>query len=186
MGTMNLTNHLLIAMPSLADRNFHRTVTLICEHSDQGAIGLVINRPLDLTVSEICSHLKLNDVAEPAGQQRVMLGGPVQVEHGFILHQPAGTWEATLRIDDETGLSSSMDVLKAMAQGQGPKRALVALGYAGWAAGQLERELGENSWLTTPADPEIVFDLPYEHRWQAAAGKIGVDLTLLAGEAGHA
>jgi putative transcriptional regulator len=186
MTAVNLTNQLLIAMPKLADPNFHRTVTLICEHGAEGAIGLVVNRPLDLTLKEICEHLKLDEISPGAAVQRVLLGGPVQMERGFILHQPVGGWESTLTIDPDTGLTSSIDVLKAIALGQGPTRTLVALGYAGWAPGQLEKEIAENSWLTAPNDSDILFAMPYEERWQAAAGKLGVDLNLMSGDAGHA
>jgi putative transcriptional regulator len=186
MTAVNLTNQLLIAMPTLADPNFHRTVTLVCEHGAEGAIGVVINRPLELTLKEICEHLKLEEVLPEAAAQRVLLGGPVQMERGFILHQPLGGWESTLSIDSDIGLTSSVDVLRAIALGQGPRRTLVALGYAGWAPGQLEKEISENSWLTVPSDPDILFAMPYEERWQAAASKLGVDLNLMSVEAGHA
>lgn len=188
MVEVNLKNHLLIAMPGLADPNFHHSVALICEHNNEGAIGIILNRPLDLKLREVLNHL---EVAEKTGacscaDQPVLLGGPVQVEHGFILHQPKGEWSATLSIDAKTGLTSSIDILQAIAAGKGPERILIALGYAGWGAGQLEKELAENSWLCVPTDPDIMFDLPHEQRWHAAAGKLGIDLNLLPADAGHA
>lgn len=186
MSAVNLTGQLLIAMPKLADPNFHHTVTLICEHSDQGALGVVINRPLDLTLKEVCEHLKLDELVPDRVSQRVLLGGPVQTERGFVLHEPLGDWESTLTVDADIGLTSSLDVLRSIAAGNGPDRRLVALGYAGWGPGQLEQELVENSWLTVPHDKDILFRLPYEERWHAAAGKLGIDLNLLSAEAGHA
>jgi putative transcriptional regulator len=181
-----LTNHLLIAMPALADPNFNRTVTLICEHTDQGALGIVINRPLDVRLSEIFAQLTLERFDEKASQQPVLQGGPVQQERGFVLHDDTRPWDSTLRISDSIAVTTSRDILVAIARGEGPRNALVALGYAGWAPGQLEREIAENAWLSVTATPEILFGTPFEERWEAAARLIGIDFGRLSSEAGHA
>jgi putative transcriptional regulator len=184
--TPSLRNHLLVAMPALADPNFSQSVTLLCEHNDEGALGVVINRPIDLSLGELLAHLGLEtDDAELAARP-VYQGGPVQTERGFVLHEPLGDWEHTLAVTETLGLTTSGDILSALATGEGPERVLVALGYAGWGAGQLESELAHNAWLHAPADPELVFDLPVEERWQAAARLLGVDLALLSGDTGHA
>lgn len=182
----SFTNHFLIAMPSLADVNFYRTVTLICEHSSDGAMGIVINRTTDLRLRDILEQLELEALEESVADQPVYLGGPVQNNRGFVLHEPLGRWESTLPISDTLGVSTSRDILAAIAENRGPDRFLIALGYAGWAAGQLEREISENSWLSGPANREIVFDVPLERRWVAAAELVGVDLSNLSSETGHA
>ncbi len=182
----SLSNHFLIAMPALADPNFHHTATYICEHNDEGALGLVINRPTDLQLGEILEHMGIVATAGDIATQPVFLGGPVQNDRGFVLHQPVGDWEATLKVTEDTGITSSRDILEAIARGEGPEKTFITLGYAGWGAGQLEQELAANAWLSGPADSRIVFDTPYEQRWEAAAGLIGVDINLLSGEAGHA
>lgn len=181
-----LGNHFLIAMPGLVDPNFFHTVTYLCEHNPEGALGIVINRPLNLTLREILQHMDLEPATAAIGDQPVYLGGPVQQERGFVLHRPLGDWEATLKVSGDIGVTSSRDILMAIAAGQGPQHSLIALGYAGWGAGQLEQEIGANAWLSGPADERIVFDLPHEQRWEAAAARLGVDLNLLSGEAGHA
>ncbi|HEY9198642.1 MAG TPA: YqgE/AlgH family protein [Gammaproteobacteria bacterium] len=180
-----LSNHFLIAMPGLADPNFFHTVTFICEHDADGAMGIVINRPLDLRLADIITHMDIH--ATPATEPLpIFQGGPVQTERGFVVHAPLGDWEATLKVSDEIGVTASQDVLAAIASGRGPQRALIALGYAGWGAGQLEREIAENAWLSGPATAEVLFDTPVEKRWAAAAALLGVDLTLLSSDAGHA
>jgi putative transcriptional regulator len=187
MGTFDsLNNHFLIAMPALSDPNFHHTATYICEHNDEGALGLIINRPTDLRLGEILEHMGIEVTTDEIAAQPVYLGGPVQNDRGFVLHQPVGNWEATLKVTQDTAITSSRDILDAIARGEGPEKTFITLGYAGWGAGQLEQELAENAWLSGPADSRIVFDTPYEQRWEAAAGLIGVDLKLLSGEAGHA
>ena len=180
-----LSNHFLIAMPGLADPNFFHTVTFICEHDADGAMGIVINRPLDLNLADIITHMDIQVTPETA-QLPIFQGGPVQTERGFVLHAPLGDWEATLQVSDEIGVTASQDVLAAIAAGRGPKRSLIALGYAGWGAGQLEREIAENAWLSGPATAEILFDTPVEKRWAAAAALLGVDLNLLSSDTGHA
>ncbi|MBI5041967.1 MAG: YqgE/AlgH family protein [Gammaproteobacteria bacterium] len=180
-----LNNHFLIAMPGLADPNFFHTVTYICEHDADGAMGIVINRPLDLHLADILTHMDIQATPATAGLP-IFQGGPVQPERGFVLHTPQGSWEATLQVSTDIGLTASQDVLAAIAAGQGPQRFLIALGYAGWGAGQLERELSDNAWLSGPATAEVLFDMPVEKRWAAAAALLGVDLNLMSGDAGHA
>jgi putative transcriptional regulator len=184
--SQHLTNQFLIAMPGLEDPNFFHSVTYICEHNEQGALGLVINRPLDMRLGEILQHIQLQHSEPEARQIQVHLGGPVQQDRGFVLHEPLGGWEATLKVTDRIGITSSIDILQAIAKNEGPERSLITLGYAGWGAGQLEQEMAENAWLSGPADPDILFNSPDEERWKAAAASLGVDLDLLSGEAGHA
>lgn len=182
----DLTNHFLIAMPSLADPNFSRTVTYLCDHNPEGAMGLVINRPLDLSLAELAGHVNV-EVTDPSRAGiPIFQGGPVQGERGFVLHRPGGEWEATLSITGDIALTMSRDIIEAIAGGEGPREHLIALGYAGWGAGQLEAELAANAWLSGPADPAILFELPVERRWEAAAALLGVDLTLLSTDIGHA
>jgi len=184
--TESLSNHFLIAMPTLEDPNFHHTATYICEHDEDGALGLVINRPLNMCLGDILRHMDIEASSEEISSQPVFMGGPVQNDRGFVLHEPSGNWEATLRVTNDIGVTSSSDILAAIAAGKGPRRTLITLGYAGWGAGQLEQEIAANAWLSGPASPDIVFDTPYEQRWFAAAALIGVDLNLLSGDMGHA
>ena len=186
-SNISLTNHFLIAMPSLADPNFTHTVTYICEHNAEGAMGVVINRPMGISLAEILPQLKIEAAMEidPA-LIPLYEGGPVQREHGFVLHRPPGEWRSSLGITKAVTLTTSQDILSAIAHGRGPDAYLIALGYAGWGPGQLEEEIAQNSWLSGPADPAILFDLPDASRWQAAAAALGVDLNLLSSEIGHA
>jgi putative transcriptional regulator len=181
-----LTGHLLIAMPAMADPNFVRTVTYICEHTEQGALGIVINRPLQMDLGEVFQQLALETADAALSRQPVLRGGPVQTERGFVLHEPSQKWDSTVEVSETVHLTTSQDILTAMAGGTGPRRALMALGYAGWGAGQLESELSANAWLTVPASAAIVFDIPYEARWSAAAGLLGINLATISSEAGHA
>ena len=183
---MDLTNHFLIAMPSLLDPNFHRTVTYMCAHNSEGAMGIVINRPLDLSLREVLGHMEIEATNPDVNDIRVVQGGPVQRERGFVIHHPAGEWDAVLRVGEEVAIATSRDILSAIATGEGPDSAVIALGYAGWGAGQLEREVSENAWLSGPADTRIIFDVPYDERWASAARLMGVDIDRLSGEAGHA
>ena len=183
-----LVNQFLIAMPELQDPNFSRTVTLICQHDANGALGVVINRPMEqLTLQDILDQFDLSSPASdsPIGAP-VYLGGPVQQQLGLVLHEGIGEWGSTLKISDELGLTSSRDILESMSTAQGPNHALLTLGYAGWGAGQLEDEIQDNAWLSVEADCEIIFRTPPKERWQAAAAKIGVDISHLAPGAGHA
>jgi putative transcriptional regulator len=181
-----LKDHFLIAMPSLADPNFFQTVTYICEHNPDGAMGIVINRPLELSLDEIFQQMDIQAQDAHAASQPVYLGGPVQTDRGFVLHRPLGKWHGTLPVTERVGLTASRDVLEAIAHGIGPDRALVALGYAGWGPGQLEQEMAANSWLNGPADHYILFELRAEQRWEAAARLLGIDIHHVSGEAGHA
>lgn len=182
----NLRSQFLVAMPAMGDPNFFQSVTLICEHNDDGALGLVINRPLQLTLGDMLAHMKIQPRELSVGEQPVLMGGPVQTERGFVLHGPPGEWDATMKVDEDLYITSSRDILEAMAEGRGPDNAIVALGYAGWGAGQLETELKENAWLNAPADQSILFETPIGERWAKAANLIGVDLNTLSGDAGHA
>lgn len=182
----SFSNQFLIAMPNLADPNFSRTVTLICEHSVEGAMGLTINRQLDLSLVNILEQLDINIPDPEKIGVAVYQGGPVQDNRGFILHEPLGKWESTLNITDTLGVSTSRDILQAIAEGMGPERYLVTLGYAGWGPGQLEHEISENAWLNGPADSGIIFETDPDARWNAAAEKLGVDLSKLSDQTGHA
>ena len=181
-----LSNHFLIAMPALADPNFARGLTLLCQHSAEGAMGLLVNRPSDYTLGDVLAQMGIATGDLALGQLPVLIGGPVHPDRGFVLHDDPRDWSSTLRFGNGLAVTTSREILVAMARGEGPKHVLVALGYSGWDAGQLEAELGENAWLTAPADQAIVFDTPLESRWQAAASSLGVDLRLLSDSAGHA
>jgi putative transcriptional regulator len=181
-----LSNQLLIAMPGMADPNFTQTVTLICEHSTRGALGLVINRPLPMTLGEVFTQLALASNDARLGERAVLKGGPVQVDRGFVVHRAGGSWDSTLKVSDSVHVTTSRDVLAALAGGAGPADAFVALGYAGWQAGQLEEEIRANAWLNVPASDAIIFDLPFEERWHAAGRLLGIELNRLGSTAGHA
>ena len=183
---MNLTDHFLIAMPNMADPNFSRSLTYVCEHNDQGALGLVINRPTDLTLSALLAQLSVPRIEPTLEGTAVHFGGPVQVDRGFVLHQPVGDWQSTLAVNGEIGLTTSKDILVAVGKGEGPNKLLVTLGYAGWAPGQLENELSQNAWLTVAAQPEVIFELPFEERLAAAMQLLGIDFASLSEQAGHA
>lgn len=184
--TSSLKNQLLIAMPGLDDPNFSRTVTYICEHTDAGAMGIVINRPSELKLSDVLHHMGIVTGNPDTDSQPVYLGGPVDEERGFVLHQTGRVWESSMAISDDVSITTSRDILENMARGEGPKKSLVALGYAGWGAGQLEDEMQDNAWLSGPANESILFDLPANERWAAAAQLLGVDMNLLSTDAGHA
>lgn len=184
--TANFTHHFLIAMPSMTDPHFARTLTYVAEHNEQGALGIIVNRPIDMTLAALFERIELPLEAEGFGAQPVYFGGPVQTDRGFVLHRPVGEWHSTLRVNDEVGLTSSRDVLQSIGSSGEPREVLVSLGYAGWAAGQLEQELVDNAWLTVAADVAILFDLPPEERLAAAMQKLGVDFANLSEVAGHA
>ena len=181
-----LANQLLIALPTLADPHFSRSVALVCQHDDEGAMGVVINRASEYTLGEVFRQMGIDSDDADLRARPVLAGGPVHPERGFVLHDGKREWDSSLAIADGLYVTTSRDVLEAMARGEGPASATVALGCAGWGAGQLEHELVENSWLTVPADAEVLFALPLEARWQAAAGRIGVDLARIADYSGHA
>lgn len=194
-SAFDLTNHFLIAMPSMLDPLFGGSVVYMCEHNKNGALGMVINKPTDMTMDVLLERISLKleivaDAAEffPSSLTRpVMFGGPVQVERGFVLHSHADkTFSSTINVTSDIGLTTSKDVLEAVARGDGPQQMLVSLGCSGWSPGQLEAEIGRNGWLTVAADPTIIFDLPYEQRFAAALKLLGVDPSMLSAESGRA
>jgi putative transcriptional regulator len=181
-----LANQLLVALPSLVDPNFERTVSLLCQHDADGAMGVIVNRRSDYTLGEIFSQMGIACGDDALCATPALAGGPVHPERGFVIHDGERAWESSLAVAEGLHVTTSRDVLEAMARGDGPARAIVALGCAGWSAGQLDAELADNSWLTVPSDGELLFALPLEARWQAAAGRIGVDMAHMPGYAGHA
>ena len=186
MEQTNLTNQFLISMPSLKDPNFEKTVTYICAHNDDGAMGIVINKPLEIGLGEIFVQMDITSANTDASNKPVYQGGPVQIDHGFILHQSNREWDSSIIVSPEISVTTSKDILEAMAEGDGPDESLVALGYAGWSAGQLEDELMANAWLTGPANIDIIFNTSSDQCWEAAAQHIGVDLEKLSSDIGHA
>lgn len=181
----NLTNHFLIAMPNMEDGNFSQSVTYICEHNDDGALGLTINRPSVISFNEIFSQLQL-ETPLPTQQQAIYNGGPVQIDRGFILHSPIANWDSSLQVTDHIAVTTSKDIMHAIANNEGPEKIIIALGYAGWGAGQLEHEMSENTWLSCPATEEILFNTPTDKKWKAAALLLGIDLAFLSNQTGHA
>lgn len=181
----DFSNQFLLAMPALVDGNFAGSVVYVCEHTTRGALGLVINRPTDLSLSALLERIELKVEGAPARDDAVYFGGPVQTDRGFVLHPAGQLFQATLELG-ELNLSTSQDVLFSIADGSGPAQSVIALGYAGWEAGQLEAELADNAWLTCPADLEVLFDVPAEQRLAAAAQRLGINLSLLTAQAGHA
>lgn len=186
MENVNLTGHFLIAMPAMADPYFAKSVTYVCEHNDQGAMGIVINRPIDMNLHDLFQQINLDVQDDQLGQETVYFGGPVHIDRGFVLHQPVGHWQSSLVVNGDTALTTSKDILEATATGTGPEKMLVTLGYAGWAAGQLEQEIGQNAWLTVPAENSVIFDLPSEQKLNAAMNLLGLDFARLSDDAGHA
>jgi putative transcriptional regulator len=186
---LNLANHFLIAMPSMTDPVFGGTVVYICEHNEKGVLGVVINKPTDMTMDVLFDRIDLK-VAEGLRASvegaPIMFGGPVQDDRGFVLHSPSGRYSSSLSVTDEVAFTTSIDVLEAVANGAGPQRMLVSIGYAGWSPGQLEEEIAKNGWLTVGADARVLFDLPIEQRYNAAIKLLGIDPLMLATEAGHA
>jgi len=183
--TDNLTNHFLIAMPGMADPFFAKTVTYLCQHTAEGALGIIINRPSELTLGDIMRQMDIDLGEAEVGKMPIFFGGPVQPERGFVLHEPIGHWDSTLQVAPGISLTTSRDILEAISVGKGPRKALVALGYAGWGKGQLEREMVDNAWLSAPAANSILFDYPSAQRWKAAAELMGINISLLTTQAGH-
>ena len=190
MDNVSLTNHFLIAMPAMADPNFSRTLTFICEHNAEGALGIIINRPMEMSLATLFERvnipLEANEAAATFAALPVYFGGPVQTDRGFVLHRPSGDWQSTLKVNDDIGLTSSRDILQTMSQTGQPHEVLITLGYSGWSAGQLEWELSQNAWLTVAASPQIIFALPPEERLPAAMQLLGIDFANLSDVAGHA
>jgi len=186
MSTLDLTNHFLIAMPMRDDPNLSQTVTYVCAHSDEGAMGIVINRPIGIGLGEVLAQMDLSSSDPVVSNHPVFQGGPVHPDRGFIIHRPNTNWESTIRVTEDIGVSTSRDILEAISSGKGPRDTLVALGYAGWGAGQLEQEMAQNAWLSGPAAGEIIFRTAPDKRWQEAAAQVGVDLSILSNDVGHA
>lgn len=174
-------------MPAMSDPNFAQSITYVCEHNEEGAMGIMINRPMDLSVGDILEHLNIEGFDSKYNDVPVMCGGPVQTERGFVLHRcDPLRWDSSLTVEDQICLTSSRDILMAIAHNEGPKESLIALGYAGWSAGQLDTEMAQNAWLSVKANTDILFSIPYEQRWHAAAQLLGVDMSLLSDQVGHA
>ena len=186
MTMASLANQLLVALPALSDPHFARSVALVCQHDAQGAMGIVVNRVSDYALGDVFSQMGIACGDEALCAVQVLAGGPVHPERGFVVHDGDRSWDSSLAIGGGLFVTTSRDVLDAIAAGEGPANVTMALGCAGWGAGQLEHELTENSWLTVPADAALLFDVPLESRWQAAAGSIGVDMARMADYAGHA
>lgn len=186
MDNVNLTNHFLIAMPAMSDPYFARSLVYICEHNDQGAMGVVVNRPIEMSVGNLFEKIDMRLDSGEIAARPVYFGGPVQLDRGFVLHRPVGAWQATLAVEDKIGLTSSRDVLMAIGSEGLPNDMIVTLGYSGWGAGQLEDEMKQNAWLSVPAQHEILFELPPEERLPAALNALGINLAQLSDVAGHA
>ncbi|MCO7225259.1 YqgE/AlgH family protein [Pleionea sp. CnH1-48] len=183
----SLKSHFLIAMPSLQDPNFVQGVALLCEHNEEGAMGIVINHPLSITTSELFDHLEIpleTSLMEQEGS--VMAGGPVQTDRGFVVHRTGQLWQSSLDISEQITITTSPDILVSMAQNGGPAEAFIALGYAGWGPGQLEQEITDNSWLCVPADADIIFNTKVEERWQKAIELLGISSAQISTTVGHA
>lgn len=185
-GAGYLTNQLLIAMPSLGDPNFAQTVALICDHSAKGALGLILNKPLPMRMGEVFEQLEIDLGGKAPREQHVLRGGPMQTDRGFVVHAAGGEWDSTLKVSDAIHVTTSRDILAAIARGEGPSQAFVALGYAGWDGGQLEEEIRANAWLNAPVDLGLVFELPFESRWDAAGRLLGVELARMSPISGNA
>jgi putative transcriptional regulator len=184
--TTFLSNHFLIAMPSLSDPYFARSVTYVCEHNENGAIGIVINHPLEISLTDVFDQMDIKSANPEAQKFPVLCGGPVHPERGFVIHTPGGNWRSSLEMNSEISVTTSRDILLAIAQNAGPKNAVISLGYANWTAGQLEKEIKDNFWLVCSADTDILFQLPFDERWHAALRLLGVDINWLSSDIGHA
>ena len=188
--SIDLTNQFLIAMPGMGGEAFEGSVVYLCEHNEKGALGLVINKPIDIKLKNLFEKIELRLDREELAEQPVYFGGPVQTERGFVLHDKRGgdtvPYNSTLSVPGGLDMTTSKDVLEALAGGGGPRKVLVTLGYSGWQAGQLEDELGRNGWLTVDADPAVIFDTPVEQRYDRAVSLLGFDPRMLSQEAGHA
>jgi len=186
MQQTQLMNQFLIAMPSLADPNFAQTVTYVFQHDEEGAIGLMVNKALNIDMGEVLLHLDIKNTKPEIASIPVLMGGPVQRDRGFVMHKPVGAWKSTLHVNNGFAITTSRDILEAIAENDGPRNLVVALGYAGWGPGQLEREISENAWLSVPSDPDLIFNTPLEQRWEKATALLGIDLKSLSHQAGHA
>ncbi|MBL1458771.1 MAG: YqgE/AlgH family protein [Methylophaga sp.] len=182
----SLKHHFLIAMPTLIDSFFYHSVIYLCEHDEEGAMGLIINRPTRIMMQELLNHLQITNNSEWATKTAVLFGGPVQKDQGMVVHDGGEQWKNTLKITDETFLTTSSDILESLGTESGPPHSIVTLGYAAWEAGQLEQEIADNSWLTVQATPKLLYETPADERWQAAAKLLGIDINLMSNTTGHA
>lgn len=186
MESSCLAGHFLIAMPNMVDPNFKGTVTYVCEHSERGALGVVVNRPTDITMESLFDQVEIKASRLEVAMRKVHFGGPVSVEHGFVLHRPHGTWTSSIKVGDELMLTTSKDILEAVAEGKGPSDWLITLGYSGWGAGQLEEEIAQNAWLSVPASADILFETPTDQLFDVAMQRLGISKFALSSVAGHA
>lgn len=186
MTTTQLTHHFLLSMPNMSDPIFSGTLLFVCEHTKDGAMAVIVNRPLGITLPALFSQLKIDFSHSTAKDLPVYFGGPIQTDRGFVLHQPLGNWQSTLAVSDKMGLTTSKDILTAVGIGTGPEALFITLGYAGWEAGQLEHELSQNAWLSVEADPAIIYTVPSDERYNAALKLLGIDRGMLTAEAGRA
>jgi putative transcriptional regulator len=182
----SLANHLLIAMPSLLDPNFHRAVIYICEHHVQGTVGLIINRPMQYPLSLVFEQMQIEPTGREQNQKPLLFGGPIQPERGFVIHRPIGGWRSSLALREDVTVTTSNDIIQAIAHDKGPKDALVTLGYSGWSENQLEEEVMSNAWLVCPYTPELLYEVPFSERWEYAGSLIGVKMSQLSSVSGHA
>ncbi len=183
--TNYLNNQFIIAMPGLSEPNFFHTVTYLCQHNSEGALGIVINRSADMKLGEVFKQMDINVTSSIASEAMVYAGGPVQQDRGFVIHTTGESWDVSMNVSNTIALTTSRDIIEAIAEDKGPKNYFVALGYAGWGQGQIEKEFLENSWLNTPFNKNILFESPLNYRWHQAAKEIGVDINLLTVNAGH-
>ena len=183
---VSLRNHLLIAMPSMQDKRFEHAVIYVCEQQSHGAVGLMINQPFDFPLGFIFEQLQIEPVNTKQKKRPLLFGGPMQPERGFVLHRPFGHWNSSLQLGDDVTITTSNDIIRALAQNEGPKDALVALGFVGWGEDQLEKELINNHWLVCPYNSELFYEVPFEQRWERAGLSIGVKMHLLVAGDGHA
>lgn len=182
----SLANQLLIAMPSLKDPNFERTVIYLCEHHEQGSVGLIVNRPMQFPLSIVFEQLHIEPVRTEQNRLPLLFGGPVQPERGFVIHKQFGGWRSSLVLQEEVTVTTSNDIIRAIAEDKGPKDVLITLGYAGWVEHQLEKELLENTWLVCPYRSEILYEVPFEDRWDYAGMTLGIKMNQLSSNIGHA
>jgi putative transcriptional regulator len=182
----SLANHLLIAMPILHDPNFEKAVIYVCEHHEQGSVGLIINRPMQYPLSIVFEQLEIEPIRVEQNRTPLLFGGPVQPERGFVIHKQSGGWRSSLLLQDEVTVTTSNDIIRAIAQDVGPKDVLVTLGYSSWAENQLEKEVMDNVWLICPYKSEILYDVPFEQRWEYAGLTLGINMNQMVSSAGHA
>ena len=182
----SLANHLLIAMPSLVDPHFSKAVVYVCEHHVQGTFGLIINKPMQFPLGLVFDQLQIEPVHVESNHLPLMFGGPLQRERGFVIHRPMGEWRSSLSLQDDVTITTSNDIIRAIAQDTGPKDVLVTMGYAAWTGEQLDKEIMDNIWLVCPYTPELLYDVPFDERWEYAGLTIGVKMNQLSSSSGHA